>query len=113
MTGPDWDDFHSRIARLEKARAKGHGFEAKGTLGRSYYSRRSRRRPAFLGPLLIVLICGFSLKGVIHFKIGAGIYDARVERLMSGEGFDRLGGVLMQADPATLFISDRLRRFLG
>jgi hypothetical protein len=52
------------------------------------------------------------LKGAIHYKVGASTYDGRVEALLAGQGFDRLGGWLMQADPATRHISWAMTRIL-
>lgn len=108
MADPNLSEFYDRVARIEKARALGYGFEAEGTLGRSYYHRRARRRRALLGPLLIVAACAIGLKATIHYKVGAAAYEDRVARLMSGEGFERLGGQLMQADPLTEYLSERL-----
>lgn len=110
MTDPNLGEFYTRIARIEKARAKGYGFEADGTLGRSYYSRHGRRRIPVLGPLLMIGLCFAGMKGVMHYKIGDTLYDQRVELLLQGEGLERLGGYLMQADPVTLFISRQLQQ---
>ena len=43
---------------------------------------------------------------------GAATYDARVEALMAGQSFDKLGGWLMQADPATLWISGFIKEMV-
>jgi hypothetical protein len=53
-----------------------------------------------------------ALKGTIHYKVGAATYDARVEALMAGQSFDKLGGWLMQADPATLWISGFIKEMV-
>ena len=63
--------------------------------------------------MLAVFACSVALKGAIYHQIGADLYQARVDNLMGGEGFDRLGGVLMQADPATVWVSDKLSVTLG
>lgn len=117
MVDPNLADFYGRIARIEKARSKGFGFEASGTLGRSYYTyyNRSRRKGRFsvMKPLMVVLACGFALKGAIHHQIGDEIYATRVAQLSGGEGFDRLGAYLMQADPVTLFVSHQIDKTFG
>ncbi len=112
MADMNLSDFYGRIARIETARAKGYGFEAEGTLGRSYYFRPSRKRRSILGPMLIVLACGFGLKGAIHYKVGADTFDRRVESMMASDGFSRFGAYLMQSDPVTLYVSSRLQTFL-
>lgn len=113
MVDPNLKDFYGRVARIEKARSQGYGFEAEGTLGRSYYLRPSRTRKGVLAPMVVVLMCAFGLKGAIHYKIGGSIYQERVDTLMAGEGFERLGGYLMMADPVTVFVSDQIRTALA
>ncbi len=104
MSDPCISEFNSRIARIQKARAKGYGFEAVGTLGRSSYTlyqRRKDRQIKVVRPFMIALLCGTLLKALFLQQLGAQAYDDRVARLMEGEGFDRIGGWLMQADPVT------------
>lgn len=112
MAGPDFSDFYGRVARIERARAKGYGFEAPGTLGRSYYHAPAERRRAVLGPVLFLLACGVLLKGLMYHQIGAGTYEARVAALQAGEGIEKVGGWLMQADPVTLYVSGRIETLL-
>jgi hypothetical protein len=107
-------DFYGRVARIEKDHARGYGFEAVGTLGRSGSSRRAKKSVLrFVMPMLAVFVCSVGLKGAIYNQIGADLYQERVDNLMGGQGFDRLGGVLMQADPATVWVSDKLNATLG
>ncbi|MGB8813136.1 MAG: hypothetical protein WCC57_08120 [Paracoccaceae bacterium] len=111
MTDQSLSEFYSRIARIEKARAKGYGFEAEGTLGRSYYYRPTKKRRPILAPLLMVAMCSVAMKGAVLSKIGDDLYEQRVDRLLDGQGFERLGGYLMKADPVTVFVSDQFREF--
>ncbi|MBL4915842.1 hypothetical protein [Szabonella alba] len=110
MHDPNLIDFYDRVGRLQKAHASGQGFEALGTLGRSHYSRKERkRRSGLILPLLFVALAVFGLKATIHYNVGDQTYQDRVVMMRQGEGFDRLGAALMQADPVTLWLSDRLR----
>jgi hypothetical protein len=105
MSDPCIAEFNSRIARIEKAHAKGYGFEAAGTLGRSSYTRYRRkknRKIRAVRPFVVVILCATLLKAMFLQQLGAQAYDDRVARLMQGEGFDRIGGWLMQADPLTV-----------
>ena len=115
MADQNMVDFYGRVSRIKKARAKGYGFEAVGTLGRSYYTQHAPSRPriSILKPALIVLFSAFGLKGAIHYQVGGSVYSERVAELKSGEGFDRLGGYLMQADPVTVFVSAKLQETIG
>jgi hypothetical protein len=105
MSDPCISEFNHRIAKIEKARTKGYGFEAVGTLGRSHYTRRRSKSARvsfpFLRPALALLAGGTILKAIFLVNLGAAAYNTRVERLLEGEGFDRIGGWLMQADPVT------------
>jgi hypothetical protein len=105
---PNLNDFYGRVARIEKAHRKGYGFEARGTLGRSSTWKRDRSVWRFLKPLALVALVGIGLKGVIHYYVGAELYEERVAQLLVGTGFDPVGGTLMQADPVTLGISAAL-----
>jgi hypothetical protein len=108
MTDHNLTDFYGRVARIQRARAKGYGFEAPGTLGRSYYHRAPAKRRSFIGPVLFLAICVFLLKGAIYNSVGPESYNERVAALMAGEGIDRAGGWLMQADPVTIYAADKI-----
>lgn len=111
MADPNLTDFYSNVARFEKKRAKGYGFDAAGTLGRSHFQKTAKRR-SWLMPLLFVLCAGIGLKAMIYQSVGANSYNQRVQALQVGEGFDRLGGWLMQADPATVFVAGQISKGL-
>lgn len=108
MADPNLVDFYGRIARIEKARKKGYGFEAPGTLGRSYYYRPPKKRRSLLGPVLFLALSVVGLKGMILHSVGEDSYNERVASLLSSEGFDRLGGWMMQADPVTLLAAEQI-----
>jgi hypothetical protein len=109
---PNLNDFYSRVSRIEKSHAKGYGFEAKGTVGRKSASRAGSRGLRFLKPLALALLLGITLKGMIHYYIGAQTYESRVSALAAGTGFDPVGAWLMHADPVTLLISGQLQALL-
>lgn len=108
MADPNLVDFYARVARFEKARAAGYGFDAAGTLGRSAFQKTRRRRRSLLPILALMLVAGFGLKAMIFQSVGAASYNDRVQGLSEGEGFDRLGGWLMQADPLTVYLASRI-----
>lgn len=108
MTDPNLKDFYGRVARIQKARARGYGFEAAGTLGRSYYSRPAAPRRSVLGPVLFLVLCTVLLKGLIYQSIGADSYTQRVATLMTGDGIERAGGWLMQPEPVTVFVAEQI-----
>lgn len=108
-TDPNLKNFHSRIRRIEKAHAKGYGFEARGTLGRSAQMRRKGSAGRTVGRLAALLAVAFALKGALHFKVGDEVYQDRVAGMATGTGFDPLAAQVMAADPVTRAIS----AFLG
>ena len=109
MTDPNLSDFYGRVARIQQARTKGYGFEAAGTLGRSHYYRPQAKRRSLLWPVLFLVICAFLIKGAIYHNVGAQSFNDRVAALMAGDGIDRVGGWLMQADPVTLYVSGKIK----
>ncbi|MDO8883064.1 MAG: hypothetical protein U0934_05505 [Pseudotabrizicola sp.] len=116
MSDPSIAEFNMRIARIENGRAKGRGFEAEGTLGRSFYTRsdpryRRKFRLPVLRPVFLALVFGTALKAMFLFQLGAPAYDARVAGLLSGQGVDRVGGWLMQADPVTTALARQISLF--
>ncbi|WP_435259866.1 hypothetical protein ACSBLW_08940 [Thioclava sp. FR2] len=115
MSDPSIDEFYSRIAKIEKAREKGFGFEAKGTLGRSFYTRKSRRfrlRMPLMRPAFALLVTATVVKAVFLQQLGSEAYHDRVAKLQAGAGIDRLGGVLMSADPVTTALANNLGKLL-
>ncbi len=107
-------DFYSRVAKFEKYHARGLGHEAPGTLGRSItYGRRKARVKIPVMPLVFVIFAAVGLKATILHFVGSADYQARVERLSAGQGFDRLGGWLMQVDPVTGFVADKIADYAG
>ena len=102
-------DFYSRVARFEAAHSKGYGHEAPGTLSRSatYGSVKTRLRLRVM-PLVLVAFAAIGLKATILHVVGGDAYQMRVERLNAGQGFDRLGGWLMQVDPVTAAVADQI-----
>ena len=113
MADPNLVDFYGRVARFERARANGYGFDAEGTLGRSYFEKKSRPRRSWKSNAFMVIVCAFGMKGIILQSVGSESYGNRVAGLQAGEGFDRLGGYLMQPDPVTMFVSAKLQETIG
>lgn len=109
MSDPNMVDFYKRAARLQRDRARGRGFEAAGTLGRSYYQRPPAHRASILWPALFLLATAFVLKGAIFYATGSDLYQSRVADLRGAPGtVERVGGWLMQADPVTLWMAGKI-----
>lgn len=113
MAKEQFDRFYARAAKLERARGLGYGFEAVGTLGRSHYVRPHRRRLNFIAPAVVIACCFFGVKATMHADLGHEGYDLRVERMIGSGGLEHIGGLMMQADPVTVWLSDRMGQYLG
>ena len=105
MSDPNLKDFYNRVVRIEQAHSMGYGFEAEGTLGRSFYRRTPvRRRPVFRVGLFVLAFC-FGMKGAIHYHMGAESYDRRVAEIEARGGLDAVQGFLMRSEPLTRTVS--------
>ncbi|MFN3938514.1 MAG: hypothetical protein ACK4KW_13170 [Gemmobacter sp.] len=110
MADPQFREFQGRVLRIGRAHARGRGFEAPGVIGRSSYPRRRLRRIPFVAPLLVLLVFVVLLKGAIHYTLGAALYEKKIALLQAGDPVDRVGAFIMQADPASLWVSDKIAR---
>ena len=63
-------------------------------------------------PVVALLIAGTVVKALFLQQLGAEAYQERVAQMLAGEGFDRMGGWLMQADPVTTKLADNIAIFL-
>ncbi len=113
MADPNLVDFYDRVGRISAAHKRGVSFEAAGTYGRSARTRKSKSRRSIFGPLIFVTLAMFCLKGSLYYMAGGAAYENRVEAMMAGEGFDRLGGMFMQADPITLFVAKKITKAMN
>jgi hypothetical protein len=113
MSDPCLAEFNYRIARIEKARAKGYGFEAEGTLGRSthtWYNQQHAGKGRRLRPFFVLLVCATLVKALFLHQLGTTYYNDRVAVLIASDGFDRISGFFMQADPVTWTVASGMDR---
>lgn len=109
MSDPNMNEFHGRVARIERAHALGLGFEADGTLGRSASARKPARKRPVLRSAVYVLALLIGLKAAILTQLGEANYQERVLSMRQGDALGRAGAFVMQADPATVWLSRVLR----
>lgn len=107
MADPQMQEFYGRLKRVDRIHRRGGGFEAPGTLGRSYYTARPRR--SLLRPLLL-LVAGFMiLKAVLLVQIGEADFQGRVATLNEGSQLEQIGAWALQMDPATIWLAEQMR----
>ncbi len=110
MADPNLHDFYGRISRIEAAKSGGRVVAATfGPADAMQHSKPQTRRLHYIKPIFLAVLLALMVKGAIHYKVGAATYDQRVASLAAGDGLDLVGAWLMQADPATLFVSDFIR----
>ncbi|QCO55192.1 hypothetical protein EOK75_05035 [Pseudorhodobacter turbinis] len=108
MYDPNIQDFYERVGRLNKAHARGLGFEAEGLRGRSYYRRP--KRISVLRPLLLLVFLaavGFGLKGTAYHVLGPHAFAERVASLQVDEA---VSGRFLSADPVTQWVARAIER---
>lgn len=111
MANRQMDEFQGRLQRIDKIHRRGGGFEAVGTLGRAEY--RERRSFSIFRPLLLVFAVLLILKTALLMQIGVADYQERVDRLALGGDVERIGAFVMQADPVTVWLSERMIELLS
>lgn len=106
---PNMQDFYKRIGRIDEIRRSGGGFEAQGTLGRAYFQNdRARPRFVWLRALLPVLLAVIVVKAAVLSRVGEATYDERVATLAVGDTADQVGAMLLQSDPATVWLAGKI-----
>lgn len=114
MVDRNMQDFYGRLGRIDRIHEAGGGFEAEGALGMSYYNTRRKpaRRRGFLGPVVLVMLTVIAIKAAVLASIGPERYEERIAALRAGTGAEQAGAWVLQADPLTAVLADRLRAVL-
>lgn len=108
--------FNDRLKGLDKRRRKMkrngvvHSINHDGLI----IAKAKRRAPRFpIKGLFLVLVAMIAYKGFLHAHLGERVYEQRLTLLTEGNGFERFGGWVMQLDPATLWVSGKMKILLG
>ena len=59
--------------------------------------------------MILFLVLGFVFKAAIFAALGEAKYSERTAILAQGNKSERIGAYLMQVDPLSLWISDKMR----
>lgn len=110
MSDRNRDDFYGRVARLERAHARGQGHEATGALGRSAFFRPSPRRLPILRGSVFLLAAVMGLKATLYAGMAQDVYLSRLAALKQGTAIERVGAFLMTPDPVTGWLVDSWRK---
>lgn len=102
--------FDQRLRRLDrKHRAMARGYTTRMRSDGLIEVKPKRRSPPISGRSVLLFIAAFFLfKGFLLANIGGQSYDDRVDLLKSGTVVEQAGGWVMQADPLTQFIAQKI-----
>ena len=107
----NFDERLHKIERSDRRSAKGYA----PVVGPDGLIVVRRRRSGPNVPLrgLIYLACGFILfKAIALAQFGAQGYNDRIALMQEGTAVEQVGAWVMQADPATEWVANKLRPFL-
>ncbi|MCU0816128.1 MAG: hypothetical protein MUF74_06535 [Cypionkella sp.] len=115
MSDPGYSEFYERVSRIEKARASGFGFEAVGTLGRSFYTGAARRGRRWRFPVVrLLIVCAFSAtiaKALFLHHLGFAPYQDRIAQMQAAGGVQQVGAWLLQPDVVTVALARQITLF--
>ncbi|WP_282076746.1 hypothetical protein [Epibacterium ulvae] len=102
--------FQSRVKRLNrKYEAMSRGYDARlqsdGLI--VLKPRRASSRLTIL-PFLLLIIGFVLFKSVVLASVGSQDYSERVARLEAGSTAEQVGAFVMQADPVTQLVADKI-----
>ena len=114
MSEVQFREFHQRLRRIDRIHRRGGGFEAEGTLGQSYYTRRARRgaRP-ILRPMLAFVAVVLSVKAISAASMPPERYAERVEALRAGSAVQQASALVMAPDPVSQALGRALAPLLA
>lgn len=107
--------FEDRLRRLGRRhrRMYSNGIVRKVGKDGLISSHPRRRLPRFpLVGFLVLIAAAFLYKATLFAWLGQATYQERVDALSAGSIVERGGAWVMQADPATLFLSDMIKPML-
>lgn len=103
-------DFEHRLRRLmRKHRAMSRGYTTSLRPDGLIVAKPKRRAsPVSLRSVILFLVAFVLFKGFLIANIGPQAYSERVARLMDGTAIEQAGGVVMQIDPLSQMVSEKI-----
>ena len=110
-------EFSARLQRLEdKHSAMTPGYSAHvGPDGLIVVEPRKSKpsRGWITARAVVYLLCAFFLfKGFVIAALGFASYEARLAELSQGVAIERAGAIVMQPEPISVFIGQKLRPYI-
>lgn len=109
--------FDKRVDRIVRERQRMDAAGSTPSLGKDGLIKMRARRVGFRLPIWLlpaILLAAFGSKVFLYNYLGPADYTARLSALDPNDPVDKAGLFLMQEDPATLWVTERLtKRDLG
>ncbi len=109
-----FQDFDNRLKRIGKTRVKlARGYESVVGPDGLIIAKPKRPRGRFPVRGVFLMVVGFiGFKALILATLGQPVFEDRVATLRAGSFVEQTGAVIMQADPLTVMIAEKLRGYL-
>lgn len=108
--------FSGRLHRIEDIHSAGGGFEARGTLGKTYHVAHRRRRlrvPRLLLVCVFLLVALMAIKVALMTALGLDAYQTRLSDLHHGDKVDQIAAYVLTVDPISRTLATRLILLIG
>ncbi|KIC10690.1 hypothetical protein RA19_09800 [Leisingera sp. ANG-M1] len=108
--GEHRDQFQARLKHINrKHEAISGGYTAKLRPDGLLVVKPHRVQSRISGRSVLFFVAAFLLfKGFLMAALGFGSYDERVSTLAQGSAVERAGAFVMQADPASVFVAQKI-----
>lgn len=108
--GEHRDQFQARLKQINrKHEAMSGGYSAKLRPDGLLVVKPHRVQSRVSARTLIFFTAAFLVfKGFLMAALGFGSYDERVQTLALGSGLERAGAFIMQADPVSVFLAQKI-----
>ena len=114
MSQANFQNFDKRMARIMRQHDRlSKGYVTKLTRD-GLIVAKPRRRILSLAPLrflLLLLVAAMAFKVFFYVQMGPEVYNARVAGLAIGTQVEQVGSYVLQADPVTVAIADKIQEF--
>ncbi|WP_293573336.1 hypothetical protein [Phaeobacter sp.] len=109
--GEQSNSFYARLDRLERKHEAmaSRGYTARVRADGLVVVKPKRIQSRISGRSLILFVAAFFLfKGFLLATLGFGSYDFRVAQLREGTALERAGAFVMERDPVSQFIAEKI-----
>ncbi|MCE8005912.1 hypothetical protein [Aestuariivita sp.] len=112
--GDEKHQFNKRLRALaRKDRAMERGFTTQLRPDGLLIVKPKRRAFAISGRSLVLFAAAFvGFKALAMAELGQATYESHVAELKSGTVIEQVGALVMQPDPASVFVGNHLRPYL-